>query len=115
MIVSSYNQRELYKVGKVDPAVSTGVLIRGIPLDNAAIGSKFNAYSIHCSVQFIDQELVDDAHNRGMKVFVFTVNYPDQVELMFKLGVNGFFSDYPERVLSYMSKISVDSSDVPNG
>ena len=43
---------------------------------------------------------VEDAHRRGLRVFPFTVNHPDDIARMRDLGVDGVFSDYPERVVS---------------
>ena len=48
----------------------------------------------------VTPELVADAHRRGLKVFVFTVNEPRDIAHMSALGVDGVFSDYPERVLA---------------
>jgi glycerophosphoryl diester phosphodiesterase len=43
---------------------------------------------------------VDDAHRRGLKVFVFTVNFPDDLNRMRAMGVDGVFTNFPELVLS---------------
>jgi glycerophosphoryl diester phosphodiesterase len=42
--------------------------------------------------------LVADAHQRGLKMFVYTVNEPKDLAAMRTLGVDGVFSDFPERV-----------------
>jgi glycerophosphoryl diester phosphodiesterase len=47
--------------------------------------------------------LIEDAQQRGLKVYVYTVNHPDDIERMYHLGVDGMFSDYPERVLAFMA------------
>ena len=55
------------------------------------------------SIEFIDRLFVEDAHQRGLKVFVYTVNHPDDIERMYQLGVDGVFSDYPDRVLEFIA------------
>jgi glycerophosphoryl diester phosphodiesterase len=97
--VSSFNHRELLNVKKLDSKVLTGALIVGLPVDNAAFAEKLGCYSVHLSIDFIDEVFVDDAHKRGLKVFVFTVNEPEDIARMQLLGVDGVFTDYPERVV----------------
>ena len=45
-------------------------------------------------------KLVAEAHALGLKVFVFTVNQPREIARMRTLGVDGVFSDFPERVVA---------------
>jgi glycerophosphoryl diester phosphodiesterase len=45
-------------------------------------------------------ELVEQARARGHQVYVWTVNRPEDVELVLELGVDGVISDRPEYVLS---------------
>ena len=37
------------------------------------------------------------AHERGIKVFVWVVNEPEDIALMKRLGVDGIFTDFPGR------------------
>ena len=50
------------------------------------------------SLEFINQEFIEDAHKRGLKVYVYTVNDDDDIQRMKDLGVDGIFSNYPERL-----------------
>ena len=45
-----------------------------------------------------NQALIDDAHLRGMQVYVYTVNDHEDIQIMKDMGVDGIFSDYPDRV-----------------
>ncbi|HET9147109.1 MAG TPA: glycerophosphodiester phosphodiesterase family protein [Acetobacteraceae bacterium] len=98
ILISSFNHRELRNARSIDPAIRTGALIVGLPLTNAAFASELGAYSVHPSLEFIDREFVEDAHRRGLKVFVFTVNHPEDIARMAALGVDGLFTNYPDRV-----------------
>ena len=100
ILVSSFNHRELQEVRRMDPSIKLGVLMVGLPVDDAAFAAALGTYSIHLSLEFIDRRIVDDAHLRGLKVFVFTVNHPDDIHRMEQLGVDGVFTNYPERVLA---------------
>ena len=54
-----------------------------------------------CYILKINPELVIDAHHRKLKVFVYTVNQPEEIEKMIEMGVDGVFTNYPDRVLQY--------------
>jgi glycerophosphoryl diester phosphodiesterase len=101
VLVSSFNHSRLEAVRRIDPRIRLGVLITGPPGDAAAVAVGLGAYSVHLSLEFIDRTLVADAHSRGLRVFVFTVNDPDGIRRMAALGVDGVFTNYPERVLSH--------------
>jgi glycerophosphoryl diester phosphodiesterase len=97
-LVSSFHHIELRKFHELEPKVKIGALITGIPLKYGKFAEKIGAYSVHPSIEFIDQEFVDDCHRRNMKVFVYTVNDSDGILRMEKLGVDGIISDFPDKI-----------------
>ncbi|MFH2011928.1 MAG: glycerophosphodiester phosphodiesterase family protein [Pseudomonadota bacterium] len=101
ILVSSFNHFDLLSLKRLDANVLTGALIEDIPADKAAFVERLGCYSIHLPIGLIDKSLVDDACRLGLKVFVFTVNEPEDIERMELLGVDGVFTDYPERVVKY--------------
>jgi glycerophosphoryl diester phosphodiesterase len=42
--------------------------------------------------------MVAMAHAKNIKVFVWTVNEPDEIVRIKAMGVDGIFSDYPDRL-----------------
>lgn len=110
LLVSSFDQHELAHFRNLLPAIPRALLLVGIPLDLAAAAEAQNCKAVHPSLEFVNQEFVDDAHRRGLKVHVFTVNYPDDIERMFKMKVDGVFSDYPERVIGHLYRKQLESS-----
>jgi glycerophosphoryl diester phosphodiesterase len=99
VLISSSNHRELSLVNKLDPRIKIGAMMVGLPLDDAKFAESLGAYSVHLSIEFIDRRFVNDAHNRDLHVFVFTVDHPEDIKKMKELGVDGVFTNYPERVL----------------
>lgn len=97
-LISSFNHYELTEFSKLNPNIQIGAVIAGIPIGYAECARKINAYSLHSSKEFINQELVDSAHKHRMKVFVYTVNEPEDIDRVKALGVDGIFSNYPDRI-----------------
>ncbi|MFH1784361.1 MAG: glycerophosphodiester phosphodiesterase family protein [bacterium] len=97
-LISSFNHPELLKLKELIPDVKIGAVIAGIPVDYAACAEKVHAYSLHPSKEFINQTLIDDAHKRGLQVFIYTLNDKDDIDLMKSIGVDGIFSDFPDRL-----------------
>jgi glycerophosphoryl diester phosphodiesterase len=100
ILVSSFNHPELYKLKELDRRIRIGVLLYGVPLHYAACAEELGAFAIHLAIDFSTRELVEDARRRGLKVFVYTVNHPEDIARMRKLGVDGIITDFPERVIS---------------
>ncbi|WGZ92329.1 MAG: glycerophosphodiester phosphodiesterase family protein [Candidatus Thiocaldithrix dubininis] len=102
-LVSSFNHRELALFRQLLPNIKIGALLCGLPIDNAAFAECMGVYSVNMSIEFIDRLFVEDAHQRGLKVFIYTVNHPEDIKRMYQLGVDGVFSDYPDRVLAFIA------------
>jgi glycerophosphoryl diester phosphodiesterase len=61
-------------------------------------------YSIHPHHAELSAELVGYAQQRGLKVFAYTVNETADLERMVVLGIDGVFSDYPDRALAITAR-----------
>jgi glycerophosphoryl diester phosphodiesterase len=100
ILVSSFNRRELTRVRSLNPDIPIGVLVQGIPLDDAEFAEDLGAVSVHAGLSSVHLAFVDDAHRRGLKVFVYTVNHRDDLKRMRAMGVDGVFTNYPDLALS---------------
>jgi glycerophosphoryl diester phosphodiesterase len=103
-LVSSFNHPELALFKRLLPQIKTGALIAHIPLNYAGFAKALGVYSIHASLEFIIQELIEDTHRNGMKFFVYTVNHPEDVSRMKALNVDGIYSDFPEILTSHFQQ-----------
>lgn len=103
-LVSSFHHRELLALRGLNRNIKLGALIKGIPVDDAKFAEDLDAFSVHPSLEFVDQRFVDDAHARGMKVYVYPVDHPEDMLRMQKIGVDGVFTGFPERVLERYSQ-----------
>lgn len=99
-LVSSFHLPELWEFRQLLPEVPVGALVCGVPLDWAGSAHELGAASLNVSDEFVDEKLVADAHGRGLRVYAYTVNQPDDMQRLRALGVDGVFTDYPDRALA---------------
>ncbi|MFT6218848.1 MAG: glycerophosphoryl diester phosphodiesterase [Cycloclasticus pugetii] len=100
MLVSSFLMPELEQVVRLNQHVKIGVLAGNNINESIAWATKLKAFSIHLKLQKVTPKWVDRAHDLGLKVYVYTVNKVVQIRRMKELGVDGVFSDYPNRLTS---------------
>ncbi|HQV71311.1 MAG TPA: glycerophosphodiester phosphodiesterase family protein [Thermoflexales bacterium] len=100
LLISSFDHAQLHRARELEPNVPLGVLVWGnaAPFIKTALALK--AVSLNPALQFTDKALVDEAHANGLKVFVYTVNEPDDIARMRAWGVDGVFTNFPDRALS---------------
>lgn len=103
IVVSSFNHRLLQQLRKLHSTLALGVLIAHRPLDNAAIATQLDACCLNCDRGFVDAELVADAHQRGLKVYVYTVNDANEARELASIGVDGIFCNYPQEAQAWFA------------
>ena len=99
LMVSSFHLPELWEFKQLLPEVPTAVLYCGVPLDWAGVATEIGARALNLSDEFVDEKLLADAHARGLRVNVYTVNDPAELAQLRAIGVDGIFTDYPDRAL----------------
>ena len=99
-LVSSFHAKELEEVSYFDPRIRIGVLTRNVRVNFDWVVNEIHAYSIHVSRKAVQKRFVSDCHQKGLKIFVFTVNILHDIRRLRSMGVDGIFSDFPDRLLS---------------
>ncbi len=97
VVVSSLDHEELKRFRELSPETAAGLLIDGPAEGWMQTGGIQGAVSLHLHRNFVKADLVEKAHRKGLKVFVFTVNGMDEMKRLRSLGVDGIFTDFPDR------------------
>ena len=97
-LVSSFDHAQLQETKLLRPEICLGALFEEPLPDLVARAARLGAWSLNVSRELATPELVGEAHRRGLKVFVFTVNRRSEMAHLSALGVDGIFTDYPDRV-----------------
>jgi glycerophosphoryl diester phosphodiesterase len=97
-LISSFNRKEFARFAKINPGVRLGILVKKNPLDALARAAFYKAYSVHIHHRFLWRWLVKTIQSSGFKVFAFWLPNRKWEERAKEIGVDGIFSDYPDRI-----------------
>ncbi|MCK9244020.1 MAG: glycerophosphodiester phosphodiesterase [Candidatus Marinimicrobia bacterium] len=95
-MLTSFNQYEILAAKQIQPRLATGVIIYGLPFGLAEFTRPLGVRALVVCIEFINSELVASAHRHGLEIIVYTVNYPDDIQRMLELGVDGIVTNYPD-------------------
>ncbi len=94
-LISSFDLPELMVFKELKPQFRRGALNGGIPLDLGGFATALEPWSLHYNIEFINEKMISDAHQRGYKVFIYTVDRRDDLARLTTWGVDGVFSNCP--------------------
>lgn len=97
-LISSFNWEELKNMRRINMDIEIAVLTEENPLEAINIANDLNAIAINPNYLTLTEENVLEIRSRGFKIFTWTVNDKEQISNMRELGVDGVFTNYPERV-----------------
>lgn len=97
-IVSSEHYAQLRRVRKLDHHIKTSLIVTGTAAYAADLAQEIGAYALHVERSLVNAGLVAHCHNLGLMVFAYPVDDSAHMEAMARMGVDGFFSNHPERV-----------------
>lgn len=110
-LISSFSKKELRKASRYLPEIKRGFLVSHLgPISfwinkfpfifryYLKFAKKINSFSINLNRKIVNKKIVQMAHKENLKVFVYTVNNKREIAYLKRIGVDGIFSDYPDRL-----------------
>lgn len=96
-LISSFDHYRVKRVRELSPRFKTGALMSGNPIGLAKYAEDLGCYFAGQDAAIVRKEFVDDAHQRWLKVFCWTVNDPLKFKQLEAMGVDGVFTNFPDR------------------
>ncbi|MDP5031510.1 MAG: glycerophosphodiester phosphodiesterase [Paraglaciecola sp.] len=106
LIVSSFDHHLLSQIKTLKPETQIGALTASKPIKYAEFAAELGAFSVNADMAFLDEAFVLDAHRRGLKVFVYTVDEPEDLAQLYRWNVDGVFCNKPRAAKNYIRSIS---------
>lgn len=105
VILSSFDPRALEQAREVGPEIPRASLYdekRHAGLDPREIMDRVGAVVFSPGREQLSPEMVAACHAAGRLITVYTVDEADEMRRMIELGVDGLFTDFPERLIEVL-------------
>lgn len=103
--VTSFSYKALKTVKKLNPKIKTGLIA------NIATSTSFSQLkyidAVSLNYIFINQSVVNMAHQNGKRVFVWTVDNRSDIQHMIAMGVDNIITNRPDRVSEIVTSKSI--------
>ena len=103
LLISSFSPEVLKEVKVIEPNCKTGFLYSPKSPTTPTMFWRATEYAkslgcdaLHPYFLFVNEKYVKEAHDAGIMVNPWTVNNPDFIHRLLKLGVDGIISDLPD-------------------
>jgi glycerophosphoryl diester phosphodiesterase len=104
-LFSSFHDPVLARLRALSPAARLALLVSpehaARPVERAL---RLRAEAINPWRGLVTRELVEAAHGEGLAVYVFTVDEPAEMERLLGLGVDGLFTNFPDRMRALLGE-----------
>jgi len=104
VIFVSFYHTSIAKVKELAPKAKTGIIFTCEPVDPVDLAVKAKAEVLLPSYMTLTRHVVEKAHERGLVVYTWVLNKPEEIVTALKLGVDGFASDKPDLAVEYARK-----------
>ena len=95
---SSFDYGALARLRELAPDANVGLIIGSpLPPNWLEAARRLTAKSVHVQKELATRELVAQAWEEGLDVYVWTVNDVQDMEALGGMGVQGLISDFPEK------------------
>ncbi|MCD8510281.1 MAG: glycerophosphodiester phosphodiesterase [Bacillus sp. (in: Bacteria)] len=108
VVISSFNHKNLYRLKTLDNNVKIGLLYNSNLINHLKLIDTFSlpCYSLHPDYQMIDDEDITSTLEKGLELFIWTVNKERDYERLIELGVSGIITDCPGKLKTTLDRVS---------
>ena len=97
-IVSSFDWEYLKNIQQLHFNIRIGLLAEEKPVDLMMSAVAMRAHAINPRWDMVTADLCKAAHERGLKVYTWTVDADARMRALIECGVDGIMTNYPERL-----------------
>ncbi len=110
VLISSFNHYSIKYMKQLDLKIKCGLLESSRIVGMAKYAKRLKANALHPFYPTVTVSYMAKAKAHGLDVNVWTVDEPEEMQNMLKLGVNGIITNYPDRL-----KQEIENSEIQIG
>lgn len=95
-LISSFDLSVLELSHALAPSIPRGLLLHRWRQDWRQLAAKMCCYSVHLNSRIATKARIDLIKAEGYQIYVYTVNKRHKAALLFELGVDAVFTDFPD-------------------
>ena len=84
---------------EAEPRLNTGVLMVGCPADPVGLARAARAGTLALNFRYVNQELVDTAHQQDIKVMVWNIDDPETLKLYLAMNLDAICTNRPREII----------------
>lgn len=96
--IVSYDHQQLAQFHAELPHIKRCANIGGMLIDLGKYAHKHGFDAVGIEYEYATKQFIDEAHLYGLQVLAFIINDRMIIQHLIKIGVDGIFSDYPDRI-----------------
>lgn len=97
VLFSSFSHRSMLKLQKLEPEAKIAFLYCDDILDVANYAEKYNVNILHPAWYLLnDKEMLENIHEKGIEVNIWTVNSGQEIRRFCNLGIDGIITNRPD-------------------
>lgn len=105
VIYSSFNHYTVKHIREIAPKAKLGFLYADGTIDMPSYAIKHGVQALHPALYNIQfPGLIDECHQKGLAINVWTVNEEEHLELCCKAGVDAIITNYPDRAFEVIRR-----------
>jgi len=104
IMLSSFLHGSLIDARDLDTDVTIAILVSKIKDGIVNYLNELNANALNPNFQEVNSDLVSELHQNKMQIFPWTVNEPVIIKQLYKNGVDGLITDFPDRALIVLGR-----------
>ncbi|MFP5245958.1 MAG: glycerophosphodiester phosphodiesterase [Thermoanaerobaculia bacterium] len=108
-IIASFDHSVVVELRKRGATMPLGITFSGYIVDVADYASRLGANWLFPNYHFISAELVQSAHDRGLKVMPWTANRKYEWERLRDMGCDGVITDLPREAVEWRDGVRYTS------
>ncbi|MBD0777138.1 glycerophosphodiester phosphodiesterase [Maribacter sp. ANRC-HE7] len=97
-IISSFDWEELKSMRAVNKDIPIAILTGDDIAGSIALAKELNAEAVNPSFKGLDMDSAKQIKDAGFKIYTWTVNKPEDIDLVKSFDVDGIITNYPERI-----------------
>ncbi|MGV8146219.1 MAG: glycerophosphodiester phosphodiesterase [Alkaliphilus sp.] len=97
VIISSFDHYSVVKIKEINPSIKTGALFVSRTIAPWKYIKKIGADALHPHFISVTSEMVKNCHESNIEIHTYTVNEPEHINYLNKLGVDSIITNFPDR------------------